>query len=131
VNEPVGVARTVFDSLYGAVHSLRLSWPERQFLTKHITPYSRSWSLSKALVQSALSKWPVTSTQAGVFAITRSEFIQDEIVDEILSRNGKSGLETILLCAYLPERARERIQRRLTLLKPEKGGNPWNWLSDE
>jgi hypothetical protein len=69
--------------------------------------------------------------QAGALAITRSESIQDEIIDEILMRNGKSGLEAICQSPYLSERARARIQHRLTAPKSKKGSYPWSWLFDE
>lgn len=130
-SQALGLARTVFDPLHGAVRCRALSGVEERYLSKYITPYSRSWSLSKALVQSALSKWPVTSIQAGAFAITRSEAVQDEIIDEILTRNGKPGLEAILQSPYLSEHAQTRIQHKLTPPKSKRGNNPWSWLFDE
>jgi hypothetical protein len=130
-NEALSVAKTVFDTLHSAVRSHTLSRVEEHYLSKSICSYSRSWLLSKALVQSALSKWPVTPIQAGAFSITQSEFVQDEIIDEIVMKNGKQNLWGMLQSPYLSESARARIQHRLMPPKSKKDDRPWSWLFDK
>jgi hypothetical protein len=129
--EALELARIVFDPLIEAARSRILSRTEESYLFRNVSSYSRSWSLSKALVQSALSKWPVTSAQAGAFAITQSEAVQGEMVDEVLLRNDRFALEAILQSPQLPRRARERIEHRLRPPKSRKGRDPWSWLFGE
>lgn len=130
-NETLRIAKAVFDPLHSALRSRTLSRDEDRYLSKNISAYSRSWPLSKAIIQSALLKWPVTPLQAGALSITQSESVQDEIVDEILAKNSKQGLEALLQAPHLPERARAEIRRRLMQSKSKKSNNPWSWLFDD
>lgn len=130
-NETLRIAKAVFDPLHSALRSRTLSRDEDRYLSKNISTYSRSWPLSKALIQSALLKWPVTPLQAGALSITQSESVQDEIIDEILDKNSKQGLEALLQAPHLPERARAEIRRRLMQPKSKKSNNPWSWLFDD
>ena len=117
-DEALGIARIVFDPLHEAVCRRTFSKNEERYLSKNITPYTRSWPLRKALVQSALTKWPVTPIQAGAFSVTRRESIQDEIIDEIFSRRGKAELEVMLGSSYLSERASSKNQQILSPPRP-------------
>lgn len=127
------LARRVFDPLERSVRARSLSRVEESYLTRQISTYSRSWSLSKAVIQTALTKWPVTSLQMGAFDLTGSDAARDEMVDEILIRYGRTGLEDILCLPELPERARARILHRLTPPKPKSksSASPWAWLFGE
>lgn len=122
------LAHKVFDPLYGAVRSRSLSWTEENYLSRNITRSSSSWSLSKTLLQAVLNKWPVTEHSTGAFAITSDEGVQDELIDEILIRHGREGLELVFKNIFIPARARARINHRLNPSKPKKGESPWSWL---
>lgn len=130
-NEAFSVAKMVFDTLHAAVRNRTLSGVEENYLSKNISLYSRSWSLRKALVQSALSKWPATSIYPGALSITQSELVQDEIIDEILIRNGKQHLLNLLWHPCILEPTRAQVHHRLAPYKHNKGNRPWSWLFDE
>lgn len=127
------MARCVFDPLERSVRSRSLSRGEEGYLSRHLSNYSQSWSPGKAVIQSALTKWPVTSSQAGAFDLTGSDAAHDEMVDEILIRCGRSGLKDTLRLPNLPERAQTRIRYRLTppKSKSKSTSNPWAWLFGE
>lgn len=122
------LARLVFDPLNQAIRSREISSVEEKYLTKFMSKFSKSWSPGKAIVQAALVRWPVTRSNNGAFGITGSAAVHDELVDEILIRNGADGLKKVLEAPGLPERARSRIVRRLAPPKAAKGTNPWWWL---
>ncbi|MCQ0034324.1 hypothetical protein [Burkholderia glumae] len=129
----LALACRVFDPLERSVRARALSRSEEGYLSRQLSSYSRSLSLGKALIRTALTKWPVTSSQAGAFDLTDSDAVRDEMVDEILIRYGRAGLEDILRLPSLPERAQARIQDRLTATKPKSksSSNPWSWFFGE
>ena len=122
------LAKVVFDPIYGAIRRRSLSRTEENYLSRNITRFSSSRSLSKALLQAALSKWPVTQHSTGAFAITSDKGVQDELVDEILMQYGREGLELVSKNVSIPARARARINHRLNPPKPKKGESPWSWF---
>ena len=128
--EAFRLAAFVYDPLNRTVRDRSLSRAEENYLSRRLSDFSRSSSLSKAVVQSALSKWPVTSSDVGAFGLTRSDTVRDEIVDEILARYGRSRLEEIVNLPQLPDRARAQINYRITKpkskLKPSS--YPWSWF---
>lgn len=122
------LARQVFDPLERSVRARTLSRIEESYLSQHISVYSQSWSLSKALLQSALTKWPVTSLDNGALGLVGGDTALDEMMEEILIRYGRSQLEDILQLPQLPERARSRIQHVLTPSKKKLTLNIFPWL---
>lgn len=127
------LASLVFDPLERSVRARSLSRSEEGYLSRQLSSYSWSSSLGKAVIRTALTKWPVTSSQAGAFDLTGSDAARDEMVDEILIRYGRADLEDILRLPSLSERAQARIRDRLTATKPKSksSSNPWSWFFGE
>jgi hypothetical protein len=127
------LASLVFDPLERSVRARSLSRSEEGYLSRQLSSYSWSSSLGKAVIRTALTKWPITSSQAGAFDLTGSDAARDEMVDEILIRYGRADVEDILRLPSLPERAQARIRDRLTATKPKSksSSNPWSWFFGE
>jgi len=104
------LAKLVYDPLQSSVRKFQLSADERNYLSRHI---SDSRSLTSALAQSAIAKWPPTVTDIGALTLSTVPVHQYALVDEVADQQGRTGLELSLQSGLLPEHIQRRIRRKL------------------
>jgi hypothetical protein len=119
------LGRLVYDPLQRLVRAHQLSTAEDNYLVRHISRFSNSWSLKTALVQSALSRWPPTTAGVGALVLSAVPEHQNEIVDELWRSQGRRGLEVAMAAGPLPVHVQERIRKKL---ERTPSGNPFSWL---
>ncbi len=120
------IAQLTFDPLFRTVRSYRLSGDQERFLSAALPPSARYASFTRSLACSVVEKWHSTGINPQALAISKDDESLKEIIEQLVSRFGRSKFEAALQNKSLNQ-ATLAAFRRAYRPKPKKKKSIWWW----
>ncbi|WP_233874690.1 GAP1-N1 domain-containing protein [Paraburkholderia adhaesiva] len=122
------LAGITFAPLYRAVKSYRLSSRETRYLETSLARLSATSYGMRSVIDSALTRWPVSSSDCGALQLSNDGEQILELAREVAKRGGSDALKAALQISDLSVTAKACIHRALEDHdKKKSGGWPFSW----
>lgn len=103
----LGLAARFYDTLLAVVRNDEFSRNEKAYLAARLNHYSR---LSRAMAAAAAKRWPLSSQSAGALCVSNESAHLDDLVKELVIRQGKDKLSSAIRGGQLPPLAEQRAK---------------------
>lgn len=113
----LGLAGRFYDTLLAAVHNDEFSRNEKAYFTARLDYYSR---LPKAAAAAAAKRWPLSSRSAGALCVSNEDAHLDDLIKELVLRQGKDKLSSAIRGGQLPRLAEQRARLYLNAVYSRK-----------
>ncbi|MCY0854988.1 hypothetical protein [Cupriavidus sp. D39] len=115
------IGHIVFEPLYRAVKSYRLTSREMRYLESSLAKWNSSAYGLDAMVRSAVTKWPTTHSDCGALRLSRDPGQVLALAREVRRRSGIQSLQSALLSPELSEEVKECLSTYLQQGEAKKG----------
>ncbi len=126
-NEGLPLAKRVFDPLYEVVDGHRLGFEMERHLTNGINRSLHSWSTSRTITSAVIAHWHKGGIRPEALCIATSRRSLKHMVDELVSRFGRTACEKAFASPTLDASARRAIA---AVYKPKSKKSSflfWEW----
>ena len=103
----LGLAGRFYDTLLAAVRNDEFSRNEKAYFAARLDYYSR---LPKAVAAAAAKRWPLSSRSAGALCVSNEDAHLDDLIKELVLRQGKDKLSSAIRGGQLPRLAEQRAK---------------------